>query len=208
MLKQKFPLKLNIQFFADEAETKETESQDKETENNADQQQEKENKQEEKLFTQAEVDKIAADRAKRAEKDKEKAIEEAAKLAKMNADEKKEYEFKKLQDELAELKKKDAFYGLSKEATKMLTEEGIAADDELLAFVVKDTAEDTQTAVNAFVGLVNKKVEEGVKKALAGESPKVTTQKPGAVTKEAILAMKDSSARIKAIQDNPHLFKK
>lgn len=207
MLKQKFPLKLNIQFFAEQdppTDPPQDPPADPPNDPPADPPQDPPAK----TFTEDDVEKIVKERVARAEKAKEKAIEEAAKLAKMNADEKKEYEFKKLQDELAELKKKDAFYGLSKEATKMLAGEGIAADDELLAFVVKDTAEDTQTAVNAFVGLVNKKVEEGVKKALAGESPKVTTQQTGAVTKDTILAMKDSSARIKAIQDNPHLFKK
>ena len=90
----------------------------------------------------------------------------------MNEDEKAKYELEKLQSELAEYKKKDAFNGLSKEASKMLSEHNIHADDELLAFVVKDDAEATKLAVDSFVALVNTKVTDGVKQALSGTPPK------------------------------------
>lgn len=202
---KRLPLTLNIQFFAEQdppTDPPQDPPADPPNDPPADPPQDPPAK----TFTEEEVEKLIKERVAREQKAKEKAIEEAAKLAKMNADEKREYEFQKLQDELAELKKKDAFYGLSKEATKMLAGADIAADDEVLSFVVKDTAEDTQTAVNSFVGLVSKKVEEGVKKALAGTSPK-TTVSSGAVTRESIMAIKDSSQRIKTIQENPQLFK-
>ena len=126
-----------------------------------------------KTYTQEELEEIIKQRLSREKKAAEKAIKEAEKLAKMNEDQKKQYELEKLQKELDEYKKKDAFYALSKEASKMLSEKGITADDELLSFVVKDDAEGTQSAVNSFVELFNKHVEEGVKKALAGKPPKV-----------------------------------
>lgn len=163
---------------------------------------------EEKKFTQAEVEKMMSDRIAREKKAAEKAIEEAKKLATMNETEKKEHEFKLLQEELAELKRKDTRYGLSREASKMLAEHAIQSDDTTLQFVVKDTAEETQEAVNAFVSLVNEKVEQGVKKALAGNTPRVGVNSNGALTKEKILDIKDSKERIQAIQNNPHLFKK
>lgn len=128
-----------------------------------------------KTYTQEELEEIVKQRVAREKKAAEKAVKEAEKLAKMNEDQKKQYEFEKLQKELEEYKKKDAFYSLSKEATKMLAEKDIVADDEVLSFVVKDTAEDTQTAVNSFISLVDKKVKESVKKALAGKAPKVNT---------------------------------
>ena len=90
-----------------------------------------------KTYTQEELEKIVKDRVAREKKATEEAVEEAKKLAKMNEDEKAKYELEKLQSELAEYKKKDAFYGLSKEASKMLSEHNIHADDELLAFVVR-----------------------------------------------------------------------
>src|SRR5690606_9036402 len=59
----------------------------------------------EKLFTQEEVNRIVKERLARALKDKEEAIKEAEKLAKMNAEQKREYELEKLRRENEELKK-------------------------------------------------------------------------------------------------------
>ena len=160
----------------------------------------------EEMIPKSQMEKIIKDRVAREKKATEKAVEEAKKLAKMNEEDKKQYEFEQLQNELADLKKKDAFYGLSKEASKMLSEHDIQADDDLLAFVVKDSAEDTQTAVNSFVNLIGKKVAEGVKQALAGKSPKVNTSPGQTLTKKDILAEKDATKRIRLIQENPNLF--
>ena len=104
-----------------------------------------------KTYTQEEVEQMMKERVAREKRAADEAIKEAEKLAKMNADQKREYELEKLQSELAEYKKKDAFNGLSKEASKMLSEHNIHADDELLAFVVKDDAEATKLAVDSFV---------------------------------------------------------
>ena len=160
---------------------------------------------EEKTFTEKEVQQMIKDRLAREQKAKEKAVEEAEKLAKMNAEQKKEYEYEKMQEELSELKKERAYYSLSKEASKMLAEHDIQADDDLLTIVVKDDAEGTKGAVETFATLINKKVEQGVKKALSGKSPKVNAGS-NAMTKENIMGIKDSTQRIKAIQENQHLF--
>lgn len=208
MTKSKFPLKLNIQFFADENPPADP-PQDPPGDNPpADPQKDDKPKDPpEKLFTQAEVDKIAKDRAARAEKDKEKAIEEAAKLAKMNADEKQKYELEKLQKENAELKAAQNRYSLGREATKMLAESNILADEDTLEFVVREDAEATKAAVTKFAALIDAKVDEAVKEKLKGTPPKKSPNGSGATTKAEILAIKDASARIKAIQANPQLFK-
>lgn len=158
-----------------------------------------------KTYTQDELEEIVKQRVAREKKAAEKAVKEAEKLAKMNEEQKKQYEFEQLQKELEEYKKKDAFYSLSKEASKMLSEHDITADDDLLAFVVKDTAEETQDAVNGFVTLFNKHVEAGVKKALAGKPPKVNTTN-NTLTKKEIMAEQDAVKRLKLIQENQHLF--
>lgn len=163
--------------------------------------------QQEEMIPKSQMEKIIKDRVAREKKATEKAVEEAKRLAKMNEDEKQQYELEQLQKELEEYKRKDSFYGLSKEASKMLSEHDIQADDDLLQFVVKDTAEDTQTAVNSFVSLINKKVEEGVKKTLSGNPPRANVSGSNALTKEKIMQEKDASKRIKLIQENPHLFK-
>src|SRR5699024_7831851 len=97
----------------------------------------------------------------------EKAVAEAEKLAKMNAEEKREHERQKLEEELAEYKRKDQFYSLSKEASKMLSEHNIHADEELLSFVVKDDADATQAAVNTCVTIIKDKLGEGAKLVLS-----------------------------------------
>ena len=161
----------------------------------------------EETYTKDQLEEIIKQRVGREKKAAEKAIQEAEKLAKMNQDEKEKYEYEKLKQELEEYKRKDTYYSLSKEASKMLSEHDINASDDLLQFVVKDSAEDTQTAVNSFVELINAKVEEGVKKALSGNSPKVHKNGGKALTKADIMNEKDATKRIKMIQDNPNLFK-
>lgn len=161
----------------------------------------------EETFTKAQMEEIITKRVAREKDAATKKIQEAEKLAKMNADEKQKYEFEQLQTKLAEFEKKDQYYSLSKEANKMLAEHDIQADDELLQLIVKDTADDTNKAVQSFVTLFNAKVEQGVNKALTGKSPRMNNLGNNGTTKDSIMAIKDASQRIKAIQDNPQLFK-
>lgn len=161
----------------------------------------------EKKYTQEELEEIIKARVAREKKATEKAVEEAAKLAKMNEEEKREFEYEKLQEELAELKRKDAYYGLSREASKMLAEHDIQANDELLQLVVKDDAEGTQTAVNAFVELVNVKIEQGVQKALSGRTPKAHVNANQVVTQEQFNKM-GYSERVALKQKDENLYNK
>ncbi|MEI3611621.1 DUF4355 domain-containing protein [Pseudogracilibacillus sp. SO30301A] len=130
-------------------------------------------------FTQKQLDKIVQDRVNRLEKDKQDAIDEAKKLAKMNADEKRQYELEKLQRENEELKAAQNRFELGKEATKMLSASGITATDEILDFVVREDAEKTNEAVKAFSALVDKISDERMKEKLKGKPPKTQTQQNG-----------------------------
>ena len=161
----------------------------------------------EKKYTQEELEEIIKARVAREKKATEKAVEEAAKLAKMNEEEKREFEYEKLQEELAELKRKDAYYGLSREASKMLAEHDIQANDDLLKFVVDDSAEETQSKVNAFVELVNAKVDEGVQKALSGRTPKAHVNANQVVTQEQFDKM-GYSERVALKQKDENLYNK
>ena len=139
------------------------------------------------------------------EQEKEEAVAEAERLAKMNAEEKQKYEYEKLQKELDEYKRKDNQYQMSKEANKMFKEKNINVSDEVLSFVVKGNADDTKKAVNAFIDLFNAEVEKGVKTALSGTSPKARSG-GNPVTKQSILAIQDTAERQKAIRENIQLF--
>lgn len=192
------PLKMKLQFFAEqESETVESTAEE-----------ETEEEQQEEMIPKSQMEKIIKERVAREKKATEKAVEEAKKLAKMNEEDKKQYEFEQLQNELADLKKKEAFYGLSKEASKMLSEHNIPVDDEVFEVVVKDTADATKERVEWFSGLVNKLVTEGVKQALAGKSPKVNTSPGQTITKQQINEIKDPFERKQKIAENPHLFQK
>lgn len=164
----------------------------------------------EKTFTQAELDEIVKKekaKAKRsAEKEYQAKIDEAERLRKMNADEKAEYEAKKKDTYIAELEAKINRSGLEKEASKMLSEAGIVAGDEILAFVVKDSAESTQEAVNGFSELVNQLADNKVKEMLKGKTPrKIEQSTAGAITKEQFdrMGYKD---RNELLQSNPELY--
>ncbi|KAA0565335.1 DUF4355 domain-containing protein [Bacillus sp. CH30_1T] len=201
-------LHLDLQYFADDNNQSDDNNDSNNNQDNQNQNDQSDDKnQSVKTYSEEEVQKMVKERVAREKKAAEKAVEEAKKLAKMNEDEKRKYEFEQIQKELDEYKRKDSFNGLSKEASKMLSEHQITADDELLAFVVKESAEDTRVAVNSFVSLINAKVEEGVKKALAGKPPKVNTNNK-ALTKQQIMDEKDAIKRQKLINENIHLFQK
>ena len=180
----------------------EVEQEQVDTQETTEQQQE-----EVKTYTQDELEEIVKARVAREKKAAEKAVEEASKLAKMNEEEKREFEYQKLQEELVELKRKDAYYGLSREASKMLAEHDIQANDDLLKFVVDDSAEETQSKVNSFVELINAKVEEGVQKALSGRTPKAHVNANQVVTQEQFDKM-GYSERVALKQKDENLYNK
>lgn len=166
----------------------------------------------EKTFTQAELDAIIQKekgKAKRAaEKEYKAKMDEAEKLRKMNAEQKAEYEAKKQADYIAELEAKINRSGLEKEASKMLSEAGIVTSDEILSFVVKDNAEETQEAVTNFTSLVNDLADKKVSEMLKGKTPrKVEQSTAGAITKEQFDRMGYKS-RNELQQSDPELYEK
>lgn len=176
---KKYKLPLNLQFFAEDQEN-DQENNDQENDQGNDQannqgnngNDEKDEKDQGKYYTQEELDKILASRLAREKKKTKEAIEEAEKLAKMTADQKREYELEKLKEENQKLKAAQNRYELGKEASKILATSGIVATDEILDFVVKDDAEQTNAAVKAFTDLVDKVSDELMKEKLKGKTPK------------------------------------
>lgn len=203
-------LRLNLQFFSQDDtggsnpsdDEKGNDTQDGQDDSKGEEKEEKD----ERTFTQKELDDIVQQRLRRAEKEKQDAIDEAKKLAKMNADEKREYELEKLKQENEELKAVQIRFELGKEATKMLATSGITATDEILDFVVREDAETTSEAVIAFTELITDTADALVKEKLKGNGPRKQTGVTG-ITKQDILNIKDSAERIRAIQENQHLFK-
>lgn len=167
-----------------------------------------ESKQEDKQqpkYTDADVDEIVSKRLAKWEKQQAAKVEEAAKLAEMNAQQKAEYERDKVQKELDEYKRRDTVNAMVAESRRQLSEQGIAVSDDILARLVGETAEETKASVDAFSTAFTAAVEDAVKKQLAGKAPAagVATK---TMTKEEILAIKDPIARQAAIRDNIGLF--
>lgn len=162
------------------------------------------NKQQPK-YTDADVDEIVSKRLAKWEKQQAAKVEEAAKLAEMNAQQKAEYERDKVQKELDEYKRRDTVNAMVAESRRQLSEQGIAVSDDILARLVGETAEETKASVDAFSTAFTAAVEDAVKKQLAGKAPAagVATK---TMTKEEILAIKDPIARQAAIRNNIGLF--
>ena len=162
------------------------------------------NKQQPK-YTDADVDEIVSKRLAKWEKQQAAKVEEAAKLAEMNAQQKAEYERDKVQKELDEYKRRDTANAMVAESRRQLSEQGITVSDDILARLVGETAEETKASVDAFSTAFTAAVEDAVKKQLAGKAPAagVATK---TMTKEEILAIKDPIARQAAIRDNIGLF--
>ena len=166
----------------------------------------------EKTFTQSEVDDLIKKRLAKQEKSFDKRmqekLDEAEKLRQMNESQKAEYEQEKQKAYIAELEAKINRSGLEREASKMLSEGGIAVDDKILGLVVKDTAESTQEAVESFVALVNDLADKKVGEKLKGKTPKkMEDTSAGGITKEQFNRMGYQS-RNELLQNNPELYHK
>jgi hypothetical protein len=187
--------KFNLQLFADEAATatatgngeaaqtgNAAAEQEKTTEDKKPETAAQQSKADEKVFTHAEFDRLFNQKYAELEKKKQKELDEAKKLAAMNAEEKANFERDKaIQErddaikERDELKKAATLAEITKTARKMLAEDGINVSDELLAMIVNPDAEKTKAAVDGFKSLFSAAVESGVKERLKGETPRIGT---------------------------------
>ena len=165
-----------------------------------------------KTFTQSEVDELIKKRLAKQEKSFDKRmqekLDEAEKLRQMNETQKAEYEQEKQRAYIAELEAKINQSGLERQASQMLSEGAIVADEKILGIVVKDTAERTQEAVEGFVALVNELADKKVGEKLKGKTPKkMEDTTAGEITKEQFNKMGYQS-RNELLQNNPELYRK
>lgn len=197
----------DLQMFADEAGAGESETETSNEKKEDDpSNKEQQNQNNDKKYSDKDLDEIIGRKFAKWQKDQEKAISEAKKLEKMNAEEKAKYERDKLQKELDSYKKKDAIAAMSKEARKMLSEQNITIDDNLLSLMVTDEAEATKKAIGDFAKAFSEAVENAVKERLKGNTPRKSSGSTKPMTKEEIMAIRDSELRQKKMLENKHLF--
>lgn len=163
------------------------------------------NTQDEKKYSDADVNAIIDKKFAKWQKDYESKVDEAKKLAEMNAQQKAEFERDKLQKQLDELTRKETLSEMTKTARSILKESGVTVDDDILGLLVTDNAEDTQKAVTTFSSMFKAAVDAEVNERL-----KSTTPKRGAtgttLTKEQINEIKDPVERRRLIDENSHLY--
>lgn len=109
------------------------------------------------------------------EKDLKAAQEEAAKLAKMNAEQKQQYEIDKLKEENAALKKEQMRAELGKTAAGLLQESNVDATPDVLKFVVGDDAETTKANIDSFVKIIEANVKKAEIARATGTTPRTIT---------------------------------
>lgn len=172
----------NMQLFAeadpDPAEPDEEESK-------ADEEEQKADEPEKLSLTQAELDEMikkakAKDRQafrNKLEKEFKAEQEEAEKKAKMSAEDKVKYELEQYQKRVQELEAAQTKAMLAKEATRLLKDKDIDANDDILEVVVGTDEEDTGKRVDAFVEIVEAVVEKREKARATGKTPKSTDTK-------------------------------
>ena len=160
----------------------------------------------EKKYTDKDVDLIISKKIKAFEEKYEKKVNEAQKLANMDAEEKIKYERDRLKKELEDLKERQALNDMAKTARAMLSEKNINISDDLLSLLVSTDAKVTKSVIDNFADLYTSAVECGIKERLKAPLPK-TGGKP-TITKDDIFAIKDKNERIKKIRENIDLFEK
>ena len=193
--------KFNLQLFAEGTEVPEAKEEHKKPDETTVKEAE-----DEKKYSDKDVDEILNKKFARWQEKQQKAVDEAKKLAEMNAQQKAEYERDELQKQLDEYKRKDSLAEMTKTARKMLSEEGVGISDDLLSMMVNTDAEQTKAAIDGFVKAFKDAVESAVKERLRGETPRKGTGATATMTKEQIMEIKDPELRQKKMLEHRELF--
>jgi len=157
-------------------------------------------------YTDADLDKIIGQKFAQWQKRQEKAVDEAKKLEKMSADEKNAKKLSELQARLDEMEKKDAQTKMAASARKLLQDESIVVDDVIISALIRDDAEQTKAAVDAFVKSFKSAVQNAAK-ATFSRPAKPKTGGSGEMTRADIMKIADRAERQKAIKAHPELFR-
>ena len=157
-------------------------------------------------YTDADLDKIIGAKFAQWQKRQEKAVDEAKKLEKMSADEKNAKKLSELQARLDEMEKKDAQSKMAASARKLLQDESIVVDDVIVSALIRDDAEQTKAAVDAFIKSFKSAVQNAAKVTFSRPA-KPKTGGSGEMTRADIMKITDRAERQKAIKAHPELFR-
>ena len=161
-------------------------------------------KQQEKLFTQEEVNNIVEKRLNKEKNKWKNEVDQAKRLAEMSAEERAREEFRIKQQQFEE--EKAAF---EKEKLLVQTQKELSAKNvpvEFADMLVKEDAEATKAAIDAFAQLYNQSVEKGVSNKMKGRPPK-TKQTPSDGLDRAAFMKLSLAEQQKMAKENPDRYK-
>nr|DAG84547.1 MAG TPA: Major capsid protein [Caudoviricetes sp.] len=102
-------------------------------------------------YTDEDVDKIIAKRLDRWQKDQEAKQKEAERLAAMSAEERANEEIKKLKAQIKTYEQAETRHAMAAQVEKELKEANLAASADMVNMLVRETAEETNAAIKAYV---------------------------------------------------------
>ena len=164
-----------------------------------------ETQEEPRTYTDAEVDAIIQRKLDKWQRKQAEQVEEARRMAEMDATQKAEYERDKLQKQIDELMRERSIRQLTDEGRSRLKERGVEMPDSVLGALIGDDSDQTAERIDAFAEAFTAAVEAEVKKRLAGSAPKASGEIKR-MTKDEIFAIPDRAERQKAIRENQDLF--
>lgn len=116
------------------------------------------------------------------QEDANQKAEEAAKVAKMNAEQKQQYEMDKLKRENERLQAESVKNQLSRNAAGVLSDKGIEATQEVLDFVVGADEADTNARIDVLVKIVESQLKKAEIARATGTTPKTMTNQGSQVS--------------------------
>ena len=136
-------LKMNLQMFSDPDSETTPESEDKPSVSTP--------PKPELKYTDEDVDKIIAKRLDRWQKDQEAKQKEAERLAAMSAEERANEEIKNLKAQIKTYEQAETRHAMAAQVEKELKEANLTASADMVNMLVRETAEETNAAIKAYV---------------------------------------------------------
>lgn len=159
-------------------------------------------------YTDEDVNRLIRQKHAEWNKKQEQKESEAARLAKMSAEEKTQERMNALEAKLHEYEVKETRNEMMTQARNILHDKGYSVNDGILASLISDNADTTKANVESFVSLMKSEIEKGVNDKLKASGATGTPKKGASsgMTKEQILSIQNRAERQAMIRQNQHLF--
>lgn len=159
-------------------------------------------------YTDEDVNRLIRQKHAEWNKKQEQKESEAARLAKMSAEEKTQERMNALEAKLHEYEAKETRNEMMTQARNLLHDKGFSVNDGIIASLISDDADTTKANVESFVALMKSEIEKGVNDKLKGSGAASTPKKGSAsgMTAEQILSVANRAERQRLINENMHLF--